>query len=46
MEANIQDILSSLTRQISDLSVKLAVAEATIANYQSRENPDSTDDGE
>lgn len=32
MEANIQEVVNSFARQISDLSVKLAIAEARLAS--------------
>lgn len=43
METNVQMVVNSLTRQISELSVKLALAEAQIEALQSQE---STEDGE
>lgn len=43
MEANIQEVVNSLSRQISDLSIKLAVAEANIVAL--RDNG-STEDAE
>lgn len=36
MEANIQIVVNSLTRQISELAVKLAVAEAEIDALRSQ----------
>jgi hypothetical protein len=38
METNIQLVINSLTRQISELSVKLALAEAHIEALQSSES--------
>jgi hypothetical protein len=38
MEANIQEVINSLTRQISELSVKLAVAEARLAATNEEES--------
>ena len=43
MEASVHIVINSLTRQISDLSLKLALAEAQIEALQSQE---STEDGE
>lgn len=42
METDIQVVVNSLTRQISELSVKLALAEAQIAALQGE---NSTEDG-
>jgi hypothetical protein len=43
METNIQEVVNSLSRQISEMSIKLAIAEATIAGLR----PDrSTEDAE
>ena len=38
MEANIQIVVNSLTRQISELAVKLAVAEAEIDALRSEKS--------
>lgn len=43
MEANIQEVVNSLSRQISELSIKLAVSEATIAGLRA---DGSTEDAE
>ena len=40
MEANIQIVVNSLTRQISELAVKLAVAEAEIDALRSQNEKD------
>jgi hypothetical protein len=32
METNIQEVINSLTRQISELSIKLAIAEARLVS--------------
>jgi hypothetical protein len=40
MEANIQVVVNSLTRQISELAVKLAVAEAEIDALRSQNEKD------
>ena len=37
METNIQEVVNSLTRQISELSVKLAIAEARLASVDKEE---------
>ena len=34
MEANIQEVVNSLTRQISELSIKLALTEAELASLK------------
>ena len=36
MEPNIQEVVNSLTRQISELAVKLAIAEAQIESLRSQ----------
>ncbi len=38
MEANIENIINSLTRQIAELSVKLAIAEARLASVNEEES--------
>lgn len=38
METNIQEVVNSLTRQISELSVKLALAEAELASLKNSTN--------
>jgi hypothetical protein len=38
METNIQEVINSLTRQIADLSVKLAIAEARLASVNEEES--------
>jgi len=40
METNIQEVVNSLTRQISELSVKLAIAEARLASADHQESGD------
>lgn len=41
METNVQMVVNSLTRQISELSVKLALAEAQIEALQSQESTEN-----
>jgi hypothetical protein len=41
METNVQEVVNSLARQISELSLKLALAEAEIATFKN-----STEDQE
>ena len=38
METNIQEVINSLTRQISELSIKLALAEARLASVNEEES--------
>lgn len=38
MEANIQDVIASLSRQIADISTRLAFAEAVIKSYENKAN--------
>jgi hypothetical protein len=38
METNIQEVINSLTRQIAELSVKLALAEARLVSVNEEES--------
>jgi hypothetical protein len=41
MEPNIQEVMNSFSRQIAELSFKLAVAEATLAAYEASDSTEN-----
>lgn len=43
METNIEIVINSLTRQISELSVKLALAEAQVDSLQKKNSTEDED---
>lgn len=43
MEANVEIIVNSLTRQIAELSVKLAIAEAQLDSLQKQNSTENED---
>jgi hypothetical protein len=45
METDIKHVVDSFSRQISELSVKLAIAEATVTSLLSQNKDQVSDDG-
>lgn len=43
METNVEIVINSLTRQISELSIKLALAEAQIDSLQKKNSTEDED---
>jgi hypothetical protein len=45
VETDVNEVLSRLSRQIGELAVRLALAEARVAAYERAATEDATDEG-